>query len=369
MASIIQTGNKWRAQVRRAGQPVQTKTHDTEKEAKKWAAAIEVEIDSGKRVGIHGKTGVTLAQAIDRYLDEHKSSGRTAGDILRYLRDGMGKIYLEKMTDQDIVNYINSKGFSAASGALHFAFLRTVLKMAKVGWNYHVPDILDSARDRLKILKLIGKSTERDRRPTEDELERLINFNGYPSTMPMGDIIRFAVSSTMRQAEITRIKHSTFNEVEQTIVITDRKHPTKKMGNNKIVPLLQESIDIIKRQNKKEGNDNVFPFPPTYIGNLFCTACNALGIVDLHFHDLRHEGASRLFEMGYKIEEVAMFTGHEDWSMLKRYTHLKAKDIRRLKAVKTEPAKSEPAEMDAETMKQFKQFQAMMAMMKQNETA
>ncbi|MNJ65475.1 Tyrosine recombinase XerC [compost metagenome] len=43
---------------------------------------------------------------------------------------------------------------------------------------------------------------------------------------------------------------------------------------------------------------------------------------DLHFHDLRHEGTSRLFEKGLSIMEVASITGHKTMSQLKRYTHL-----------------------------------------------
>jgi site-specific recombinase XerD len=48
-----------------------------------------------------------------------------------------------------------------------------------------------------------------------------------------------------------------------------------------------------------------------------------LGIEDLDFHDLRHEGTSRLLEAGFAIEQVSLVTGHKDWKMLRRYTHLK----------------------------------------------
>ena len=44
-------------------------------------------------------------------------------------------------------------------------------------------------------------------------------------------------------------------------------------------------------------------------------------IDDLHFHDLRHEAISRLFEMGLTTPEVALISGHRDMRMLFRYTH------------------------------------------------
>lgn len=41
MASIIQIGNKWRAQVRRKGAPPHTKTFTEQEQARRWAASIE----------------------------------------------------------------------------------------------------------------------------------------------------------------------------------------------------------------------------------------------------------------------------------------------------------------------------------------
>jgi integrase len=48
-----------------------------------------------------------------------------------------------------------------------------------------------------------------------------------------------------------------------------------------------------------------------------------LGIEDLRFHDLRHEGVTRLFETGLTIPQVAAVSGHRSWSSLQRYTHIK----------------------------------------------
>jgi len=50
-------------------------------------------------------------------------------------------------------------------------------------------------------------------------------------------------------------------------------------------------------------------------------------LADLHFHDLRHEATSRLFEKGLGVMEVASMTGHKSLSMLKRYTHIEAEKL------------------------------------------
>jgi integrase len=51
------------------------------------------------------------------------------------------------------------------------------------------------------------------------------------------------------------------------------------------------------------------------------------GIIDLRFHELRHEAVSRLFELGLNPMEVAAISGHKTLQMLKRYAHLKATEL------------------------------------------
>ena len=71
-------------------------------------------------------------------------------------------------------------------------------------------------------------------------------------------------------------------------------------------------------------DERILPYNAESVSAAFQRACNRLGIVDLHFHDLRHEGITSLFESGLSIEEVAMISGHRSWAMLRRYTHLSA---------------------------------------------
>ncbi|NAW88785.1 tyrosine-type recombinase/integrase, partial [Photobacterium halotolerans] len=102
---------------------------------------------------------------------------------------------------------------------------------------------------------------------------------------------------------------------------TDRKDPRKKEGNHMIVPLLGGSFDIAMRQPRI--NRLIFPYQPRSVTAGFQRVRNKLGIEDLRYHDLRREGASRLFEKGYSIEEVAQVTGHRNLNILWQiYTQL-----------------------------------------------
>ncbi|EQD66080.1 Integrase, catalytic core, phage domain protein, partial [mine drainage metagenome] len=54
----------------------------------------------------------------------------------------------------------------------------------------------------------------------------------------------------------------------------------------------------------------------------------AAGCPDLHFHDLRHEATSRLYERTTLSDaQIAKITGHKDPRMLMRYANLRASDL------------------------------------------
>jgi integrase len=67
----------------------------------------------------------------------------------------------------------------------------------------------------------------------------------------------------------------------------------------------------------------IFPFSAESISAAFTRACQLLGIENLHFHDLRHEGISLLFEMGKTIPQAAAVSGHRSWTSLQRYSHIR----------------------------------------------
>jgi integrase len=101
------------------------------------------------------------------------------------------------------------------------------------------------------------------------------------------------------------------------------KHPGQKIGNDVWCDLPDEALRVVLSMPRVD--QRVFPYNHRSISSRFTRACKALGINDLHFHDLRHEGVSRLFEMGETIPHVAAVSGHRDWKSLQRYTQLQQK--------------------------------------------
>jgi integrase len=202
------------------------------------------------------------------------------------------------------------------------------------------------ARTALTHLGLVGRSIERERRPTEDEIsEIIVHSEKTPSIIPMARIVKFAIATAMRQEEICKIEWSDVDFKKRIVVIKDRKDPRRKDGNHQKVPLLNlTGFDawqlLLEQKILTGGKGRCFPHNHKSVGAAFRRARNAIGANDLRFHDLRHEATSRLFEAGLPIERVALVTGHKDWKMLKRYTNLKPEDLHDMQT-KYQPSEDE----------------------------
>jgi integrase len=142
-----------------------------------------------------------------------------------------------------------------------------------------------------------------------------------PSSIPMHRIIAFAIFSTRRQEEIIRIAWKDLDKEGRRVLVRDMKNPGQNIGNDVWRDLQEEALAIVEAMPRVA--EQIFPYTTDAIGASFTRACKLLGIEDLHFHDLRHDGVSRLFELGFNIPRVASNSGHRSWTSLKRYTHLR----------------------------------------------
>lgn len=337
MASIQKIGDKWRAQIRRKGHPSITQTFDKQAHAKSWSARIEEDIRAGIFNDERRLADISILDLIAKFEEElgrKKAFGRSKAGAIDMLKRGLKGKTLADMTSAAVIEYAKdraSKGAGGVTVGIELTYLTQILKVARTVFKmpFKTTPVQD-AREALRMMTLTGKSQERDRRPTDTEIKALCrHFDGKSrQQIPMSDIIQFAIETTMRAGEITSLRWDDLNESDRTIMIRDRKHPQEKIGNNQTVPLLGAAFDIVKRQPKsKDGR--IFPFNEKSFSSIFPRACADLKIIDLRFHDLRHEGISRLFEQGYRIEQVALVSGHRDWKMLRRYTQVRAKDLHR----------------------------------------
>jgi len=216
-------------------------------------------------------------------------------------------------------------------------WIGVVMRAAGTAWNIECrPDEVTRARAFCTAKKLVGKSHQRDRRPTTKELKALDAFfeaqdQSFRTEIPMRLIMWFAIYSSRREAEICRILAEDNQEdsvirngvtiTKRTGLVRDAKHPREKIGNHRRFVCRAEAWQIMQMQ-AESADGRIFPYDPKSVGARFTRACQILGIEDLHFHDLRHEATSRLFELGMDIPEVATHTLHTSWKELKRYAQL-----------------------------------------------
>jgi len=333
MASVIPVGKKWRAQVRRKGHAPQCKTFRVKAQAEAWARQIEAAIDAGQTPAQPG--GLLLSEVIKEYRDLRDKSRPIADTsnehyMLRRLSDGLGHFRAATITPQDLANYCKSRrdeGAGPYTCNMEISKLGTAMRYAGVALHLVLPDVAAAARPLLSHLGLIGGGGKRERRPTEDELHAVLEHLAKHRGELFSDVVRFAVATAMRRGEISRLTWQDIDETKRLALVRDRKDPRRKAGNDQWVPLLGEAWTVLQRQPKVEGEPRIFPIGESTVSKYFTNACRDLDIPDLHFHDLRHEGTSRLFEEGYEIQQVALVTGHKDWRHLRRYTQLKPESL------------------------------------------
>lgn len=341
MPTFQKRGKSWRAIIRRKGHPTLSETFPTKGMAVEWADRQERAIAQQRAAGTSHADQMTLAHLIDWYIDHVEAleplRRSKAADLRRIKTYPIADRLASTLRQGDYVRHIEGRrrlGSGPATVGNDLVWIRGVIKAARANLDLHASlEELADATSYLRGARVVAKPKRRDRRLREGEEKALLEHfearaargDGRASTVPMADIVRFALATTRRQEEITRLRWEDLDREKGVMRLDDVKHPTAKTGNRKAFRILPGAIAIIDRQPKVA--DEVFPYNAKTVGAYFTAACRVLGLKDLRFHDLRHEATSRLFERGYAIHEVAQFTLHESWATLRIYANLAPENV------------------------------------------
>ncbi|HHR5538599.1 TPA: tyrosine-type recombinase/integrase [Klebsiella quasipneumoniae] len=307
--------------------------------AKTWGAKRVAELEENGLPRDDDASKITVGELIRRYISDPNLGGK-AGRTKRYVLDmlvdcDIAGIILSELSTAHVIEHCrhrNGAGAGPATVSHDVSYLSSVLTTAKpvYGINYSGNPAYE-ARPRLIEMGLIGKSQRRSRRPINDELDRMLaglrkRSEHREAKIPYEDILNFSILSCMRIGEVCKLRWEDIDEQQHAVLARDRKDPRKKTGNHMLVPLLGEAWEIVQRQPKT--GELIFPYNSRSVTAGFQRVRNALGIQDLRYHDMRREGASRLFEAGFSIEEVAQVTGHRSLTVLWQvYTELFPKTL------------------------------------------
>jgi len=305
----------------------ESKTFRNDKMANAWGTKRVAYINE---FGIPGESSarvITIGELIDLYIAEPRiwdGTGRTKRYVIQLLRDcDISMVRTDALSTQHLITHCKNRGEAGAKPTTVYhdiSYLRAVMKLGGpvFGVKCNV-DVIAEAMPVLIKMRLVGRSQRRTRRPTQLELDKLREGlakrqSHRAAHIPFVDILDFSILTCMRIGEVCALRWDDLDKERRLITVRNRKDPRKKEGNHMFVPLLGGSMAIIEKQPVK--GDLIFPVCPRSVSAGFQRVRNELGIKDLRYHDLRREGATRLFEMGYHIEEVIQVTGHRNFNML-----------------------------------------------------
>jgi len=325
MATIRKRGSRYNVQIRKEGYPSITKTFTRISVARKWASSIEADMERHLYIEVPDQT--TVGELLKRYQRQispsHKGQQVEAyrlGTLKKYL----GSLRLIHLTPKEIASYrdIRLQEVSPASLKRELTILSRVLTIASRDWGISIP------QNPVSMISLPKADKARTRRLEAGEKERLLKS----SNLELHRIIVLALETGMRRGEILSIKKSHIDFNKSVLFI-----PSTKTDTPRTIPLSSAAVTSLRGQLRasQEESGGVIPLHEcplfTYslrgLSGAFLRLCRRLNIDNLHFHDLRHEATSRLFEKGLNPVEVATITGHKDTKMLMRYTHLRAEDL------------------------------------------
>jgi len=322
MACFEKRGKYWRAKIRRKGYPDQSRSFDTRAQAEIWVRDVEGEMDRGVFLDRNEAERNTLAEVIERYLVEVTPGKRGAGPEscrLRALqRRPIAKFKMSALTSSLIARYRDERLAQVSAGTVNkeLNHLSHVIETARREWGIQLPN------NPVQLVRRPACPKGRDRRFVDGECERLLAACAESRNRHLLPVVQLAIETAMRQGELVNLVWKHVDFVRRTAHL-----PETKNGEARTVPLSTKAVAVIAGLPRSLSGE-IFPGLTTEsIKRAFIRACDRAGIENFHFHDLRHEATSRLFELGLNPIEVASITGHKTLQMLRRYTHLRAGDL------------------------------------------
>lgn len=343
MASILQIGDKWRAQIRRKGHKSIAESFDTKREAEAWARKTEAEMDAQKGPM---KGDLKLAHLIAEYRRIREELGRPIDPtsnthyMLNHLDEDLGPEKVEDLTPRRMVQWAKNRQEDGAGGYtvnMELSQLGTLLRHCGSFMGLQLPDVVGNARPLLNYGQLISGGGRRTRRPTQDELQSLLEWLELREPV-VADAVRVAAITGLRRGELARIAWDDLDPKQRAVLVRQRKHPRRVEAKDEWVPLLGEAWDIVQRQPKTTGEPRIFPVSREKLTDSVTAGTRALGIPDLRLHDMRREATSALRDMGFDADARKAVTGHKSDAVHSRYVKVELDELhRRYEAAQEKP--------------------------------
>ncbi len=320
MASIRKRNGKFQAQIRRAGYKTISRTFAKKRDALEWARETELKADRrGMPQNLKVIEQTKLYDLLKKYTEEvipKKKSAKNETVILKaFMRNKMCHKSLAEITGDDFEIYKTErlKRVKGSTVNREFNIIRHAYNTAITVWE------MPLTKNPLDSITKAPTPKARQNRLTKEQEQSLLQHAAKLKNKHIYSVIVFALETGMRRSEILKSTYEDVSLDKRTLHI-----PDTKTGHARTIPLSSKALQLIKGRRKK---GMIFPVKIKAFEYHWQNLCKKAKLVDYHFHDLRHEAISRFFERGLSVPEVALISGHRDYRMLARYTHLKAEDL------------------------------------------
>lgn len=322
MASIRKHGSGWQVRVRRTGFPIEIKTFPTKSEAERWARAIEGEMDRGEFVSRSEAEQTTFGEIIKRYMETitPKKRGRVEETIrlTATLRHKVTQLSMANLTPQAIAKYRDDRLQRCKANTVirDLAVLSSIINHARREWGIVI-------QNPVEMIRKPTMPPGRDRVLSEAEEATLLAElapTGRRNPL-MQPLVIVAIETAMRRGELLTLRWNHVHLERRVIFL-----PITKNGQSRYVPLSTRALHTIEALPKSQDG-RLFPINIAAMEAAFLRAVRRASLHGLHFHDLRHTGASRMASKLPNVIELACVTGHTSLQMLKRYYHPKPEEL------------------------------------------
>lgn len=321
----------YRARVRVRGRPEQSKTFKKLVHAKMWAAQAENDIIEGIYFPKLKAERRTLAELIDRYLQEilprkTKAMQAIQEQQLLWWKEQLGKRRLMDIRPALIIDLRaklergrvqGGKLRSPSTCNRYVAALRHAFTVAHRDWEW----IPDNPISRIRNLR---EPRGRIRCLDRAERNRLLRECKRSRAEYLYLIVLIALSSGMRMNEILTLSWRQVDLKRGAVFLFKTKN-----GRPRRVPLQGEALEELKRHAKVRRLDTDLLFPgfkdpkkPVHMRDAWDEAVKRAKLEDFCFHDLRHTAASYYAMSGASARDLCDIFGWQTLEMAMRYAHL-----------------------------------------------
>lgn len=326
MATIVNRGGRWRAQVY-AGGVRRSRTFSYKRAAQEWAADEEARIRGELEAVESGAAppGATFGDLLDRYardvLPTKAGAEREQKALNKIIRDypDLANTLVARLRPADFAAWRDArlKEVSGSTVVREITILSHACTVARREWGWLQTNPLSDVRRP-------EQNAARTRRPTQHEIEALMLVTGYQpdaeprtTTQRVGAAFLFAIETAMRGGEICCIEWRDVHDRHISL-----RAECTKTRKPRAVPLSREARRIIEQlravTDDGDANNKVFALKSGTKDTLFRRATEQAMIDDLHFHDSRREALTRLSRVYQNPMDLARISGHDDLRTLQR---------------------------------------------------